>query len=94
MLAVLVTAPSTVQQPLLQQMSFIPCAETCHFPLENLPFGVFSRKEQTGKRLGVAIGEQVLDLAEVAKVGIFSGATASALQQVTLLSSVACERCP
>ena len=35
------------------------------FPLNNLPYGVFSHKG-TDKRLGVAIGDHVLDLYEVA----------------------------
>ena len=35
------------------------------FPLNNLPYGVFSHKG-TDKRLGVAIGDHVLDLREVA----------------------------
>ena len=35
-------------------------APGCDFPLENLPYGVFSRVES--KRIGVAIGDQVLDL--------------------------------
>lgn len=35
------------------------------FPLNNLPYGVFSHKG-TDKRLGVAIGDHVLDLCEVA----------------------------
>jgi fumarylacetoacetase len=66
-------------------MSFVPYDATCHFPLQNLPYGVFSVKGQSRKRLCVAIGDQVLDLAEVAKGGIFSQAIASALQEVASL---------
>lgn len=33
------------------------------FPIQNLPFGRFRRNESEGWRLGVAIGDQVLDLA-------------------------------
>ena len=32
------------------------------FPIQNLPFGVFSTSEQPAPRAGVAIGDQVLDL--------------------------------
>ena len=34
------------------------------FPLNNLPYGVFSTHE-LGRRCGVAIGDQVLDLARL-----------------------------
>ena len=74
------TSPRLKQ--LLCIMSFVPYDATCHFPLQNLPYGVFSEKGQPRKRLCVAIGDQVLDLAEVAKGGMFSKAIASALQEV------------
>jgi fumarylacetoacetase len=46
----------------------------CDFPIQNLPFGVF-RKTRGQERVGVgvAIGDQVLDLAEAAERGLFSG---------------------
>ena len=51
------------------------------FPLQNLPFAVFRR---TGRneawRGGVAIGDQVLDLAAVAASGVFTGLAAQAVQ--------------
>jgi fumarylacetoacetase len=40
------------------------------FPLENLPYGVFSQGES--KHIGVAIGDQVLDLRGCAKNGLLS----------------------
>ncbi|WP_105167057.1 fumarylacetoacetase [Pseudoalteromonas sp. T1lg23B] len=44
------------------------------FPIQNLPFAVFRRKDTNEEfRGGVAIGDQVLDLAVVAQAGIFSG---------------------
>lgn len=42
----------------------------CDFPLENLPYGVFSRAG--AKHIGVAIGDQVLDLDGCAKCGLLS----------------------
>lgn len=38
----------------------------CDFPIQNLPFGIFSRKAGPAslRRVGIAIGDQVLDLAE------------------------------
>ncbi len=34
----------------------------CEFPIQNLPFGRFKRDEDSDWRIGVAIGDQVLDL--------------------------------
>jgi fumarylacetoacetase len=34
------------------------------FPIQNLPFGVFSRKDDTERRVGVAIGDQIVDVGE------------------------------
>ncbi|KAJ3356756.1 hypothetical protein GGF32_001387 [Allomyces javanicus] len=53
--------------------SFVPVAPTSHFPIQNLPFGVFSDKANHGKRVGVAIGDLILDLAAVAQAGLFDG---------------------
>ena len=50
--------------------SFIDVAPNSHFPLENLPFGVF--KPRTGAaRIGVALGEYVVDLAALQGAGHF-----------------------
>ncbi len=43
------------------------------FPIQNLPFGVFSRDSREGPRIGVAIGDQVLDLRATAEGGYFAG---------------------
>ena len=40
------------------------------FPLENLPYGVFRHNQET--RIGIAIGEQVLDLRACVERGLFS----------------------
>jgi len=37
------------------------------FPIQNLPFGVFSRAGEATPRIGVAIGEEILDLARVGR---------------------------
>ena len=42
----------------------------CDFPLENLPYGVFSHAGS--KRIGVAIGDQILDLHGCVQSGVFS----------------------
>jgi fumarylacetoacetase len=40
------------------------------FPIQNLPFGIFSTKNHD-QRIGIAIGDQVLDLRECAQQGLF-----------------------
>jgi fumarylacetoacetase len=50
--------------------SWIDIAPTSDFPIQNLPFGVFETPER-GPRLGVAIGEYVLDLYSVSQFGFF-----------------------
>ncbi|SMC00220.1 fumarylacetoacetate hydrolase [Hymenobacter roseosalivarius DSM 11622] len=50
--------------------SWIDIPPTSDFPIQNLPFGVFETLER-GTRLGVAIGEYVLDLYAVAQFGLF-----------------------
>ena len=39
----------------------------CHFSVQNLPYGVFSDKKNSSKRVGVAIGEKILDLSLIEK---------------------------
>ena len=48
------------------------------FPLENLPFGVFRR--DTRARIGVAIGDRILDLHASARVGLLEGLPAGTIQ--------------
>jgi fumarylacetoacetase len=42
--------------------SFIDVDPTSDFPIQNLPYGVFSAKDGLAPRVGVAIGDYVLDL--------------------------------
>ena len=37
------------------------------FPIQNLPFGVFSTREDESCRVGVAIGDQILDVAALVR---------------------------
>ena len=54
--------------------SFVPSAnrEGHDFPIQNLPFGVF-RRAGAEPRIGVAIGDEVLDLAGVAERELLAG---------------------
>jgi len=49
-------------------------AEDTDFPIQNLPFGVFSRKGQTDRRIGVAIGDQIIDVSECDKANVWGEA--------------------
>lgn len=52
--------------------SFIDVPANSHFPLQNLPYGIFSPPGELA-RLGVRIGDWVLDLSAVAEAGLFTG---------------------
>jgi fumarylacetoacetase len=55
--------------------SFVESANLARsdFPLQNLPFGVFRRARDKVGRGGVAIGDQIFDLAAGREAGLFSG---------------------
>jgi fumarylacetoacetase len=61
--------------------SWVPSAQGHpDFPIQNLPFGVFRRREsQDAPRVGIAIGDQILDLASWGGSGAPTGAAAQAL---------------
>ncbi|MDA9509366.1 fumarylacetoacetase [Bradyrhizobium sp. CCBAU 11386] len=42
------------------------------FPIQNLPFGIFSRDKDTKKSAGVAIGDQIFDLHAAFRLGLLS----------------------
>jgi len=66
--------------------SFIDVDAASDFPIQNLPYGVFSSKDGRAPRIGVAIGDFVLDLWELAQdgrldvgdLGVFAGPTLNA----------------
>ncbi len=49
---------------------WVPLPDHTHFSIYNLPFGIFSVGNNP-KRLGIAIGDKILDLAGVASLGYF-----------------------
>ncbi|HEY4798975.1 MAG TPA: fumarylacetoacetase [Bacteroidia bacterium] len=51
--------------------SWIEVKKDSDFPIQNLPFGIFKTKTLL-PRAGIAIGEYVLDLAELKKTGVFN----------------------
>ncbi len=58
----------TANNPALR--SWVAVAADSEFPIQNLPFGIFQTATTT-KRVGVRIGDFVLDLAQMAQFGYF-----------------------
>ncbi|MEZ0074248.1 fumarylacetoacetase [Planotetraspora sp. GP83] len=56
---------------------WVPVPEGSHFPIHNLPYGIFSPRGERA-RAGVAIGEQVLDLAAALGDEVFAGGSLNA----------------
>jgi fumarylacetoacetase len=52
--------------------SFVDIARDSDFPIHNLPYGSFVRSDASGPRVGVAIGDRVLDLTVVEEAGLLS----------------------
>ena len=53
----------------------------CDFPIQNLPFAVFRRRDSAEEfRGGVAIGDQIVDLAALAKLGLFQSQAADGIR--------------
>lgn len=50
--------------------SWVTVAADSHFPIQNLPYGVFRRRSDGIARVGTAIGNQVLDLAFLQDCGL------------------------
>jgi fumarylacetoacetase len=75
-------APADTIAPGLE--SWVPVAAESDFPIQNLPFAVFSAGGES--RIGVAIGERVLDLFEGAQAGFFDGICERELLQAPVLN--------
>ena len=59
---------------------FIEGSETTDFPIQNLPYGIFSTAADPTHRIGVAIGDCVLDVSKVSH--LFTGPILSKIQAV------------
>lgn len=64
-------APDPTTDPRLR--SFVEVPPESHFPIQNLPFGVFRPRSGGAPRPGVRIGDTVLDLGRVAEMGWIDG---------------------
>ncbi|MDI1337366.1 MAG: fumarylacetoacetase [Lacunisphaera sp.] len=54
------------------------------FPLQNLPYGAFRTEADAGARIGVAIGDRILDLRAAAQAGLLPAGVAPACQSSVL----------
>ena len=71
--------------------SFIAVAPDSDFPLQNLPYGVFQPQGEAA-RVGVAIGEQVLDLAALEAAGVLQAGSEPVFNQASLNAFIALGR--
>jgi fumarylacetoacetase len=57
-----------------QRKSWVASANEpeCNFPIQNLPFGIFSDSQNQAARVGVAIGGEIVDLTVLAANGLLS----------------------
>lgn len=62
-------------------MSFIAYDSGTHFPLQNLPYGVYTRRGDANGRICTAIGTYVVDLRVLSEAGHFPAPLAAAFQQ-------------
>jgi fumarylacetoacetase len=53
--------------------SFVTVNPESHFPIQNLPFGAFRRVNDDSPRIGVAIGDMVLDLSVLSEHDLLNG---------------------
>ena len=74
--------------------SWIAVPDDSDFPIENIPFGIFSTTRNGTPRAGIAIGKQVLDLSVIHDAGLFDGLdiTLGAFNRSTLNDFIALGR--
>lgn len=65
--------PDATNDPALT--SFIDVPDDSHFPIQNIPFGVFRPTSGAAPRVGTAIGDRVLDLSVLEERGLFEQKT-------------------
>uniref|UniRef100_A0AAY5K5Q2 Fumarylacetoacetase n=1 Tax=Esox lucius TaxID=8010 RepID=A0AAY5K5Q2_ESOLU len=80
LLTLLLTLRSISEYNCNLKMSFVKVNEKSDFSYHNLPYGVFSTAGNSRKRIGVAIGDQILDLSVIKS--LFRGPVLSDHQDV------------
>lgn len=77
----LMTTLNETHDPGLRSWVVSANSPSTDFPIQNLPFGVFRRRQAAGAfRGGVAIGDQIVDLAALASAGLLQGLAQTAVQ--------------
>lgn len=73
-----------------RQTSWVETANAadCHFPLQNLPYGIFSTKGEA-QRAGVAIGDRIVDLAALDEAGLLPASARGSFAHRTLNAFIA-----
>ena len=69
--------------------SFVAVAADSHFPIQNLPFGIFSTTAKPVPRVGMAIGDLVLDLAMLEQRSLLKVADTPVFNQPELNAFIA-----
>lgn len=64
--------------------SWVPVARESDFPIQNLPYGVFDH--HGARHIGVAIGEQILDVYELAQAGLLEDVCEREILQAPVLN--------
>src|SRR5436190_1313859 len=52
--------------------SFVPVTEDSHFPIQNLPYGVFKQEGEYHAEIGVAIGDYVFALGPAKNINLLN----------------------
>merc|ERR1719206_394106 len=65
------SSPRHKKAKMMSMKSFIEYEETSDFPIQNIPFGIFSTTANPKPRAGTAIGDFAVDLAVLAENGLF-----------------------
>ncbi|MBC8090283.1 MAG: fumarylacetoacetase [Phycisphaerae bacterium] len=68
-------------------------ATDCDFPVQNLPFGAFRRRSSNERvRIGVAIGDEILDVSACLAANLFIGASEAALSAAEMCGDATLNR--
>ena len=60
-------------KPLAERSSFVEVEKDSHFPIQNLPYGVFRRLGDSERHIGVAIGDYVFDCSLAEQSDLLAG---------------------
>lgn len=68
----------------LEQKAFIEVAQDSDFPIQNLPYGVFSQQPDSERHCATALGDWVIDLSVLEQAGLLELEGGPYFQQATL----------